>query len=259
LSAHYSLQVAVLLLTLLPAAAHATVLPPVWHNNNASGLILINNQDEAVATGTLPFALPFGGLTYTTFEASSNGFISLGGSNGEGCCAGNSPQFLSGFARIAPGWADLETTVYQNNMPGVTSLTWEGTPFAATGSILFQALLYDTGQIVFSYHSFEAADGPQDDTLIGVTTGNNVPDPGQSDILNNLNFQLSSNGAIYQIFYPEGGGQPVGLAPQSVPATWSFNGRSLTISPAAEVPEPASWVLCGLGLGALPCRRRRLG
>ena len=103
---------AIMLLALGIAATQSSAVyaqPPVWESQNGAtlpGQALDNVNDGIVNLTFGSMSFPFEGKTYTgadILNISSNGFISLGGDNGNGCCDGDPTALVQGaFPRIAP-------------------------------------------------------------------------------------------------------------------------------------------------------------
>ena len=246
----------VILASLLLGAAAATATPAIWESDFGTAIV---SGDDNTTTANFGFAFPLFGASYSTFEASTNGFISVGGSNGQGCCTGfaggsGSGGLLDGAARIAPQWLDLVDTVYLNTaVAGRAVITWQGFEYYdPTVTITTQAQLFDTGRIVFGY------DGPsiptQHPSLTGVSIGGNATNPGASSLLG-ARFSTGNVQTVYQEF---------------APGTFNLNGTNVVMTPnsagglnVGAVPEPASWALMVAGFGLVggavrpPCRRRR--
>ena len=89
--------VAIMLLALGIAAIQSTAVfaqPPIWEAQTGATLpdqATLDNVDNGTTLNLITFgsmSFPFAGKTYTgndILNISSNGFISLGGDNGDGC------------------------------------------------------------------------------------------------------------------------------------------------------------------------------
>ena len=235
----------------------AGVIPSIWDPNYALGTLLVFQADDAVATFTLTSNFTFGGITYSEGSVSTNGFLTLGANdllNGDGCCSGNVSGLLSGNPRISPGWTDLYTSVYMNAILNGVSFTWEGVDQSSFAPVLFQALLYNSGQIVFGYESL-STDSISNPTLIGLSVGGGAADPGESNLTPNSTFSFgASPNTIYKVLTPTGGGG--GLLGPTIPVT--FDGSNIQFDPSATTPEPSTLLLGLSGLAAMFARRRAM-
>ena len=235
----------------------AGVVPSIWDPNYAIGTLLVFQADDAVATFTLTSNFTFGVITYSEGSVSTNGFLTLGTNdllNGAGCCSGDVSALLSGNPRISPGWTDLYTSVYMNAILNGVSFTWEGVDQSSLAPVLFQALLYNSGQIVFGYESM-STDSISNPMLIGLSEGGNVADPGESNLAPNSSFSIGAgSNTVYGLFVPTVGGG--GLLGPTTPVT--FDGSNIQFDPSVNTPEPSSLLLGLSGLTALFVRRREL-
>ncbi len=219
-------------LWLMPAALEAATLPPVWESD--FGSMIVAGDDDVSGEINLGINFPFFGTSHSTVEASTNGFLSFGSSNGAGCCNGNVEDFLKNSPRIAPAWMDWVTAVYQNVFADHVTFTWDGSECCSpTNPGTFQVRLYSDGRIVFAYAN---AGLVAHSALIGVTPGADATDPGPSSFAANF---TSPNSTIYEItsdlsFLQEGNRF---LTPQG--SGWQVTGA---------IPEPAT---LGLALGGV--------
>jgi hypothetical protein len=236
--------------SLLGSAAHAAT-PAIFESNYGD---IIVSGDDAKAGGDLPFAFTLFDQSFTTYEASTNGFISLGGSNGNGCCSGDVGTFLSGAARIAPEWLDLATWTYLNTSEaGRAVFTFVGGEYSAGGAYAVQAQLFQNGTIIFGFNndSVPALHG----TLTGITLGGGLADPGEVNFAGN--FSTGGSRAVYD--YAAAGefglnGQNVIFTPDGV------GGYQVSNTLPGAVPEPATWamMITGFGMMGVTLRRRRM-
>ncbi len=231
----------------------AGVVPSIWDPNYATGTLLVFQEDDTVASFTLTSNFTFGGITYSEGSVSTNGFLTLGANdllNGAGCCSGDVSALLSGNPRISPAWADLVSSVYMNAILNGVSFTWEGVDQSFLAPVLFQALLYNSGQIVFGYETL-GTDSISTTMLIGLSTGGNAADPGESTVLPNSTFAIGAgSNTVYGLFVP-----PLGSSPTS---PVSFDGSNIQFDPNVTTPEPSSLLLGLTGLAALFVRHRAL-
>lgn len=208
---------------------------PVFESDYGAAVV---GGDDQTAGGSLPFAFSFFGQTYTTFDASTNGFVSLGGGNGSGCCNGSVGDFLNGAARIAPEWFDIVGTVYLNTAVADRAVfTWVGSEYGGGGGYAAQAQLFANGNIIFGYSGDSIPN--RHTTLTGISAGGGLADPGETE-LTGAAFSTGANRAVYDV---------------AAANTFDLNGRNVyftansqggyTVSndPIAGVPEPATWAL----------------
>ena len=90
-------------LATLSIATPSQAVPQIWEANFGAN---VTSGDDVVANVNFGFLFPFLGNNYGSGEVSSNGFLSLGGTNGNGCCDANVALFLasdeSSFCTGAP-------------------------------------------------------------------------------------------------------------------------------------------------------------
>lgn len=218
------------------ATSAGAVTSPVFETNYGTALV---GGDDSVAAGTLPFAFTLFGQSYTDFQISTNGFVSLGGGNGTGCCSGDVASFLSGAARIAPEWFDIVGTGYLNSDQADRAVfTWVGGEYSSGGSYAAQAQLFANGTIVFGYSGDSVP--ASHNVLTGISAGGGAADPGETEFTDGP-FSTGSSRAVYDF---------------ASAGTFDLNGRNVFFTPdgqggytvsntpaVAGVPEPATWAM----------------
>ncbi|MGD2056406.1 MAG: hypothetical protein PVJ15_06325 [Gammaproteobacteria bacterium] len=207
--------------------------PGVWEAQTGATLPgqALDNVNDGTTLNLIKFnsmSFPFAGTVYTgndTLNISSNGFLSLGGSNGDGCvnldCSGD-PQQLLGFPNptIAPLWTDLNPDgmddgggdIYINRFnddgdPAIDRIVITfATGFADCAnnacSTLTQVQLLEDGTIIFGYNGVNQTAAQTADILIGLSPGNGVADPGNTDYSMDVPFDSGMEPTIYQLFSP---------------------------------------------------------
>jgi len=215
--------------------------PPTWESALGAtirgGGLGLDDEDDATITRTFgSLSFPFDGVTYTgasTLSISSNGFISLGGDNGDGCnvntgdCSGD-PQQLTGlflYPTIAPLWVDLDPggaggDIYYNAFnddgignPGIdriviTFATGFHDCVNAECSALAQVQLLGQGNkyarapgtIIFGYNGIVQTNSQLSSILVGVSPGNNISDPGSTNLNAKSSFNTGTESTVYQLF-----------------------------------------------------------
>jgi hypothetical protein len=259
------------LILLTAAFSPASRAGLIW-DNPGNALSNFNNPTSGLDTVDLgsQYAFQFEGVTYNSIIVSTAGFIWLGGSNTSECCvltssAAAASYFNSGAARIAPGWADLLTnlggSVDFNQVTDANGsrsvITWQSVPTTSpangTADVTFQVQLYTSGQIIFSYQSFNWADlGSNTATVIGVTPGGAAPylDVDFTTIGGSLSVP---SGGIYD--YQSSSANPgMDLSGQS----FILNPTASSVTVTSTIPEPSTLIpLTGfLFFGSLIRRRQ---
>ncbi len=174
-------------------AGTALAAPPIWEPSFGTRLGLTDDSTTSQTFATLNFTFPFVGTTYTGADElwiSSNGFISLGVDNGSDCCAGDPAALVAEGPRIAAFWADHRpddidgNDVYLNafNDDGDPEndrvvITWNDHLYDNGQPILAQIQLLEDGTVILGYNGYDLT-GFNDDTLIGLSPGGGVADPG---------------------------------------------------------------------------------
>lgn len=142
----------------------------------------LNLGDDAETTITLPFPLPIPGGTTTTLVVCSNGFISPT-SNGTSYTP-DVPSFLSGGARWAAQWSDLNPgaggQVLYESTPTSARVTWNAVPYYGTSALqTFQYQFEPSGTVRMFWGTMTANNRNK---LVGFTVGGNASDPGSIDL-----------------------------------------------------------------------------
>ena len=254
---------------LIGVSEPASALPVNWEPSYGTNLNLGDDQSLSVNLG---FAFPFQGSSYSNVFVSSNGFISLGGDNGDGCCEGmlhgdtffGIPGFLDGSPRIAPAWFDMVSepdtanNVYLNTTSNRAVITWSNlTEWGTANANTFQVQLLADGSIIFSYLALNDTTLMNHKALIGITPGNGALDPGETDLLSG---SLAGNLGTQYMFLIPAGAPGGGLLANS---NFNLNNISFTFAPSQgneppEVPEPGTIGLCAIGMAmGLALLRRR--
>ncbi len=157
----------------------------------------LNLADDQVAqNNALGFTFPGPAGPVTSIDISSNGFVWLASSTNAGCCDGNVTAFLTGLARIAPMWTDLDPSqagqVWFNTIPAAgiqlagAVVTWDGVPeFGFVETMTIQLQMYADGSFSFFYHP--SAYCRYHNVLTGVTQGT-------AAVANPINFQTTTVG-----------------------------------------------------------------
>lgn len=248
------------------AASPSIAAPIIWESSFGSSVV---GGDDSTANVSFGFNFSFLGGNYSGGEVSTNGFLSLGGSNGSGCCDGSVSGFLNGAARIAPAWYDLDgMTVFLNtSTAGRAVLTWQGHEFSNSSPVLMQLQLFSDGRIIFGYDSLPPLEdnGHRHDAITGVTAGGGAADPGEVNYSAALPFSSGGNGTVYE-FFNRG---PNGASGGSNIDTFDLAGGNICFDPngrggwsvgscaANNVPEPDTLALLALSMGALVLATRR--
>jgi hypothetical protein len=107
-------------------------------------------------TLTLPFAFSFYGVSYTSVQVSSEGFLQFAGPDSAGDSANSTAKLLQD-ARIAPLWESMNTNGTGNDIFVDTSnssyvtIRWNATAASDGGALNFSVNLFTTGKIQFNY------------------------------------------------------------------------------------------------------------
>jgi len=209
--------------------------PEHWESAIGStlrGAALDNSINSTVnlTFGSMMFPFAIGTSKETTYTGtdilniSSNGFISLGGSNGSGCenddptrCGGEPTAFVSStFPWISPFWTDLNPRLQggdvfinrfnddfdpEDDRIVITFATGFTDCAANECSVLTQVQLLDTGTIIFGYNGVIQTDSQGSDILVGVTPGStSTPDPGNTDLSKEAPFDSVAETTVYEVF-----------------------------------------------------------
>ena len=185
----------------------------------------LDKKDDATISlsfGSMKF--PLYGTTYTgtdVLNISSNGFISLGGSNGSDATASGSILTMDPFPRIAPYWIDLDpenqggdiyyNTFNDDNDPNIDRIVITfSTGFnecSDIGSVCFvhaQVQLLEDGTIIFGYNGIGMTASVTSDLLVGISPGGMTADPGSINIIaaSKVPFDSGMEPTIYELFAP---------------------------------------------------------
>jgi hypothetical protein len=203
--------------------------PPIWEPDFGSRLALGDDGTLETTFGTQNFTFPFGGTSFGggyALSISSNGFVSFGGSNGDGCCDGAVADFLAGAARIAALWTDLyprgETYLHAFDDWGGPAtdrlvVTWDSVTYAYGSSATTQLQLLSNGTIVMSFRCIAPGGVTGNDALVGITPGGGAADPGATDYTAAMPFDSDVQSTIYELFRS--------------PASPDLSGRSFVFEP----------------------------
>lgn len=196
-------------------AGTALAAPPIWEPSFGTRLGLTDDSTTSQTFATLNFTFPFVGTTYTGADElwiSSNGFISLGVDNGSDCCAGDPAALVAEGPRIAAFWADHRpddidgNDVYLNafNDDGDPEndrvvITWNDHLYDNGQPILAQIQLLEDGTVILGYNGYDLT-GFNDDTLIGLSPGGGVADPGSTDLTASIPFNTGTEPTVYELY-----------------------------------------------------------
>lgn len=152
--------------------------------------------DDNFVEVPLNFSFPFQGQNYNSVFVNANGNLSFG--TGSGDFSESVAELLGGPARIAALWDDLSPNagglVLLNNGPSETTVTFENVPqFFAADLNNFAVTIDANGSVSIDYGQVDALDG-----LVGISVGLGAPDPGATDLSNNLNSSVT--GTVYELF-----------------------------------------------------------
>jgi hypothetical protein len=239
------------LLGICVLSAERSFASPIWDSNIGNALSGFSSPVDGYVAVNLGagYAFPFLGQTYTSITVTNTGFVWLGNNNVAECCVlGDHPLALTLFtndpARIAPAWLALQPNLGGSiNFNQITDAQGARTDITynqvATGgpgnpSVTFQVQLYTSGQIVFSYMTFDSANmGLNTATLIGLTPGQAQTSPQAVDF---TALPFTAPGSMYDYLVTANG--------------FNFDGQSIVFTPgaqntfavtaAAAVPEPST-------------------
>jgi hypothetical protein len=201
--------------------------PPIWEPNFGTGLNLTDDSTIGVTFASLNFTFTFVGVTYSGAQqlyVSSNGFISLGTDNGSDCCQGDPVVLVAEYPRIAAFWADHNPTAagdaylnFLNDDADPEServvITWDDVLYDNGLPITVQIQLVDDGTVIMGFNGWDLT-GFNDNTLIGLSPGGGVADPGSTDFTATLPFNTGAEPTVYELFV--GMPPPVDLDQQNI-------------------------------------------
>lgn len=174
-------------LSFLPTGTDYIALPnlsPAWFGGYTNNL---NALDESTHLLSLPFSFPFNGGIETSIYASSNGFVTVGGTDpGAQWWNGDVGLLLNGLPRIAGWWEDLDPSaagaVYADTDPvtGEFVVTWANVPqWTFTSPNTFQIALAPSGMFTIRWNALNL---DCCDIMTGYSLGNAAPDNGVQDL-----------------------------------------------------------------------------
>jgi len=265
------LGVGLVLCGLLPSTSRASL---IWESNVGSALPLSGFLANGVSGPPSPsnglqivnldvqHALIFEGVTYSSLNIATSGFIWLGSDqNTAQCCIlGNSMDALTSFkqgpARIAPGWAalrpDLGGQIDFNQISDAggnrTVITYQNVATDATHNVTFQVQLFTNGTIIFSYLNFDGTSlGPNVATVLGLTAGGDFS-PDLVDLLNVLagNPVDTNSASLFDYLSVTKGlnlsGNSIVFTPKTISGVGSGGTNGWLVSAAVAAPEPSSLI-----------------
>jgi len=135
-----------------------------WVEIATVGTRLNFTADDQALPVTLPWAFPYYGLTYTTASVSTNGNIHFSADTSD-YANRTIPSGRLPNAMICPFWDDLSpqlsgSVYYYNDAANNRFIVqYDSVPHyvSTTGRYTFEAILYNTGRIVFQYQSLTGA------------------------------------------------------------------------------------------------------
>lgn len=156
-------------------------------------IALGDDDSEEVAIG---FTFPFQGTDWSSVWVNSNGNLTFG--SGDTDFSESVAELLSDQPRIAALWDDLSPNqggmVIVDNSDGRFTVTFRDVPeFFASTTNSFAVSLSRRGSVSISYDGIASTD-----SIVGVTQGGGVADPGATDL--SLGGPFSSFGTTYEEF-----------------------------------------------------------
>lgn len=257
------LLLAGLVTAVLPHRAEA--LPLLWEANWGTDL---NVADDVEFPITLGPSFPLFGTTYTEAFLSDNGFISFGGTNGDGCCEGDVGWFLGApgdsarSPRIAPTWIDLWGTgsadLYLNtSLTDRNVITWASRRAQDTGANVVQLQLLDSGVIIMGFATFQKDNARGvGSILVGVTPAKGVLDPGSTNLFAGA-INTGTEPTAYMMINANHDNQPFNYNDFNLVWTPNGTGGWEIAAFSSEVPEPGSFALLGFGVTILAAVSRK--
>lgn len=209
-------------------------------------------------------------------SVSSNGFVHLipqahagDGYSGDGCCSGDVADFLRNeVPLISPFWVDLYAVygdashgnvgmgIFQNSFDDNGDgrrdrvvITWNTQWYVGrsqteltTNHVQAQLQLLSDGTIIFGYDGVSWASPPNEDVLLGITSGDLGavnPTPFETDFLGTLPQTTGTSSTVFQLFCSSGaatcGSTTIngGTVPRS-PAVRDLDGKNIVFTPNAS-------------------------
>lgn len=204
-----------------------------YNLRDTSAATVLANDDDALAIFALPFAFTFYGQEYA---AGSQGWVSTNGLLGfsldklDTHCCGALPGNRSPAHSVQAGWFDMVGSISSQTSGAIGNrefvFTWAGGEFGgAAGGNLFQAILREAGDdIEFQYTRLSSLN---QNANVGGIRGDATTE-GINFIDSTFGVSLGSLGLLVS-----------------------------TRAPGADVPEPGSVALLGLGLAGFALARRK--
>jgi|GEM_PF-2703035 len=112
--------------------------------------------DDTFTERSLPFAFPYFNDTYSTAYVTDNGYVDFTDSSVD--ATPTQAEFIT-RAMIAPLWDNeyppAGGDVYENSYADRIVWTWDTVTYSTNLDVIFQAVLYTTGDIMFRYETIE--------------------------------------------------------------------------------------------------------